>query len=98
MVLRRGLRKEGLSADIAATGEDAAQHISLGEPGRRLPVPRADDELARLAHTLNEMLREARLPSNASGRSSRTPATGFARHWQPSERSSTSHSKSRPRD
>jgi hypothetical protein len=44
-VLRRGLRKEGLSADIAATGEDAAQHISLGESGQRLPVPRADDEL-----------------------------------------------------
>jgi two-component system OmpR family sensor kinase len=33
-----------------------AQHISLGEPGQRLPVPRANDELARLARTLNEML------------------------------------------
>ncbi|MDQ6811001.1 MAG: HAMP domain-containing histidine kinase [Actinomycetota bacterium] len=33
-----------------------AQHISLGEPGQRLPVPPADDELARLARTLNEML------------------------------------------
>jgi two-component system, OmpR family, sensor kinase len=33
-----------------------AQHISLGEPGQRLPVPPANDELARLARTLNEML------------------------------------------
>jgi signal transduction histidine kinase len=33
-----------------------AQHISLGDPGRRLPVPPANDELARLARTLNEML------------------------------------------
>ena len=33
-----------------------AQQISLGEPGQRLPVPPANDELARLARTLNEML------------------------------------------
>jgi signal transduction histidine kinase len=33
-----------------------AQHISLDQPGQRLPVPGADDELARLARTLNEML------------------------------------------
>lgn len=33
-----------------------ARHISLGEPGQRLPVPPANDELARLARTLNEML------------------------------------------
>jgi two-component system, OmpR family, sensor kinase len=30
--------------------------ISAGEPGRRLPVPNTDDELARLAETLNAML------------------------------------------
>jgi signal transduction histidine kinase len=33
-----------------------AQHISLAEPGQRLPVPRSGDELARLADTLNQML------------------------------------------
>ena len=35
--------------------EDAAA-ISLSEPDRRLPVPATDDELARLARTLNSML------------------------------------------
>jgi two-component system, OmpR family, sensor kinase len=33
-----------------------AADISAGEPGRRLPVPAAGDEIARLGHTLNEML------------------------------------------
>jgi two-component system OmpR family sensor kinase len=33
-----------------------AQRISVGEPGQRLPVPSANDELARLAQTLNDML------------------------------------------
>jgi two-component system OmpR family sensor kinase len=33
-----------------------ALHISLGKSGQRLPVPAANDELARLARTLNEML------------------------------------------
>jgi two-component system, OmpR family, sensor kinase len=33
-----------------------AQHISLDHPGQRLPVPPTDDELGRLAQTLNEML------------------------------------------
>ena len=33
-----------------------AAAISAGEPGRRLPVPSTDDELARLAETLNAML------------------------------------------
>jgi two-component system OmpR family sensor kinase len=33
-----------------------AQQISLAEPGQRLPVGRAQDELSRLARTLNEML------------------------------------------
>jgi signal transduction histidine kinase len=33
-----------------------AQHISLDEPGQRLPVPPANDELAHLARTLNDML------------------------------------------
>ena len=35
--------------------EEAAA-ISLSEPDRRLPVPATDDELARLARTLNSML------------------------------------------
>jgi heavy metal sensor kinase len=33
-----------------------AEAISAAEPGRRLPVPAARDEIARLAETLNEML------------------------------------------
>jgi signal transduction histidine kinase len=33
-----------------------AQHISLGDAGQRLPVPPTNDELARLARTLNDML------------------------------------------
>ncbi len=33
-----------------------AEHISLDQPGQRLPVPSADDELRRLSNTLNEML------------------------------------------
>jgi signal transduction histidine kinase len=33
-----------------------AERISLDEPGQRLPVPPANDELAHLARTLNEML------------------------------------------
>lgn len=33
-----------------------ASAISASEPGRRLPVPRAQDELARLSTTLNDML------------------------------------------
>lgn len=48
--------------------------VSAEEPGRRLPVPRARDEIARLGHTLNDMLarleasleRERRFVSNAS--------------------------------
>ncbi len=33
-----------------------ASEISAGDPGERLPVPPANDELSRLGHTLNEML------------------------------------------
>ena len=33
-----------------------ADAVSLSEPGRRLPEPAAEDELGRLARTLNEML------------------------------------------
>lgn len=33
-----------------------AAAISAAAPGRRLPVPRADDEIGRLGHTLNQML------------------------------------------
>lgn len=48
--------------------------ISANEPGRRLPVSEAHDEIARLGHTLNEMLarletaleRERRFVSDAS--------------------------------
>jgi two-component system, OmpR family, sensor kinase len=51
-----------------------AEAISASEPGRRLPVPPTDDEIARLSATLNEMLgrlqfsltRERTFVSNAS--------------------------------
>src|SRR3954454_7967222 len=33
-----------------------AAEIEAGEPGGRLPVPPADDEIGRLGHTLNAML------------------------------------------
>ncbi len=33
-----------------------AAEVSVTEPGRRLPVPAARDEVGRLGHTLNEML------------------------------------------
>ena len=33
-----------------------AQEISAATAGRRLPIPRSEDEIARLARTLNEML------------------------------------------
>ena len=40
---------------VEAMRERAAE-ISAGDPGERLPVPDADDELSRLGYTLNEML------------------------------------------
>jgi two-component system OmpR family sensor kinase len=53
---------------------ERAATISAASPGRRLPVPPADDEIARLGRRLNEMLarlegalaRERTLVSNAS--------------------------------
>ena len=53
---------------------ERAATISAASPGRRLPVPLADDEIARLGRRLNEMLarlegalqRERTLVSNAS--------------------------------
>jgi two-component system OmpR family sensor kinase len=51
-----------------------AEAVSAAEPGRRLPIPPARDEVARLGETLNEMLgrlesafaREQRFVSDAS--------------------------------
>jgi two-component system OmpR family sensor kinase len=51
-----------------------AEAVSAAEPGRRLPLPPADDEIARLGETLNKMLarleaalaRERRFVSDAS--------------------------------
>jgi signal transduction histidine kinase len=58
---------------VEQMGERAAT-ISAASPGRRLPVPRADDEISRLGGRLNDMLtrleaaleRERALVSNAS--------------------------------
>jgi two-component system, OmpR family, sensor kinase len=58
---------------VERMGERAAT-ISAASPGRRLPVPRADDEIARLGGRLNDMLarleaaveRERTLVSDAS--------------------------------
>jgi two-component system OmpR family sensor kinase len=51
-----------------------AEAVSASRPGRRLPLPRADDEISRLGRTLNAMLgrletaleRERRFVSDAS--------------------------------
>jgi signal transduction histidine kinase len=51
LLLRRALRPLTRLADAAAEVE------RTGDPTRRLPVPEADDEIARLATTLNAMLR-----------------------------------------
>jgi two-component system OmpR family sensor kinase len=58
---------------VERMGERAAT-ISAASPGRRLPVPRPDDEIARLGNRLNDMLvrlesaleRERTLVANAS--------------------------------
>jgi signal transduction histidine kinase len=58
---------------VERMGERAAT-VSAASPGRRLPVPRADDEIARLGNRLNDMLvrlesaleRERTLVANAS--------------------------------
>jgi signal transduction histidine kinase len=58
---------------VERMGERAAT-ISAASPGRRLPVPQADDEIARLGNRLNDMLvrlesaleRERTLVANAS--------------------------------
>jgi heavy metal sensor kinase len=66
-VARQALRPvDEMRAEAAA--------ISASEPGRRLPLPRADDELRRLGETLNDMLdrleealeRERRFVADAS--------------------------------
>ena len=49
-----GVAAAALRPVEAMRGE--AEAVSLAEPGRRLPVPVAEDELRRLAETLNEML------------------------------------------
>jgi heavy metal sensor kinase len=49
-----GVAAAALRPVEAMRGRAAA--ISAGDPGERLPVPPADDELSRLGHTLNAML------------------------------------------
>jgi two-component system OmpR family sensor kinase len=47
----------GLSLRPVESMRRRAESIQAAEPGVRLPVPPADDELGRLGRTLNEMLR-----------------------------------------
>jgi heavy metal sensor kinase len=76
-----------------------AEAVSAAEPGRRLPLPPADDEIARLGTTLNTMLgrletafaRERRFVSDAS-HELRTPLAALRtelelalRHRRPAE-------------
>ena len=53
-LLGYGIGTAALRPVEAMRGE--ANEISAAEPGRRLPVPAARDEVARLAETLNDML------------------------------------------
>ncbi len=58
-LLLAALAGYGLSAASLRTVESMrrrAEEISAAAPGRRLPVPPANDEIARLGHTLNDML------------------------------------------
>ena len=60
------------------------------EPGARLPVPPADDEIGRLGTTLNAMLDRIEDGVRARARrSSPTPATSCARRWRSSRPSSS---------
>jgi two-component system, OmpR family, sensor kinase len=64
----------GLALRPVESMRQEAAAISVSEPGRRLPVRRANDEVARLGHTLNSLLdrlhgalsREQRLLDDAS--------------------------------
>ena len=79
LLTRRGLRPLGRLSAAAAEIE------RTGDPARRLPDPRADDEVADLARTLNRMLaaldaarlRERRFLADAS-HELRTPLTSLA--------------------
>jgi two-component system, OmpR family, sensor kinase len=51
-----GYAVAGLALRSVESMRRRALGISLGQPGERLPVPQGNDELARLARTLNEML------------------------------------------
>jgi len=55
-----------------------AEAVSAAKPGRRLPLPPADDEIARLGRTLNTMLGRLESALAQSGSSSRTPAMSCA--------------------
>jgi len=64
---------------VERMGERAAT-ISAVSPGRRLPVPRAEDEISWLGGRLNDMLARLEAASNANACSSRTRATSCAPH------------------
>jgi HAMP domain-containing protein len=72
-----------------------AAAISAGAEGGRMPEPQGDDELARLARTLNEMLARLEAHSTASARSSPTPRTSCARRWRSCAPSSSSRCAAR---
>ena len=58
-----------------------AEVIGAGDQPRRLPVPSADDEISRLATTLNEMLDRLEASSEENGPSWPMPATSSGLHW-----------------
>ena len=66
-----------------------AAEIQAAEPGTRLPVGPADDEIGRLGETLNPMLARLEAASPASAPSSPTPATSCGRRSRSSRPSSS---------
>ena len=83
VVIGRTLRPvEDIRTEVAAIGDDQLD--------RRVPVPAADDEISRLAVTMNQMLPGSRTRAVGSGRSLPTPPTSCRARSRPCARSSRS--------
>jgi len=70
--------------------------ISARDLDRRVPEPWVDDEIGRLARTMNAMLDRLQPPARTSAVSWPTPRTSFAARSRPGARNSRSRSPIRP--